>query len=122
MKKLFLAANLAFYCLNFSTLAIPAHFQTAIDKATDAPTKVTFHGVKKLPDHEIYTIIQGIKTPIKENSERTFITDSIPFPSEFRLSGTDKKTLYYFLENLQQILLSDIRQVPFNSMMKPKQF
>ena len=65
MKKLFLAAHLAVLSITQPIFA----FNTVVQATNDKPTKVTFHGVYKIPDHEIYTIVKGIRTPIKESAE-----------------------------------------------------
>ncbi|MDI9868896.1 hypothetical protein [Flectobacillus roseus] len=65
MKKLFLAAHLAVLSITQPIFA----FNTVVQATNDKPTKVTFHGVYKIPDHEIYTIVKGIRTAIKESSE-----------------------------------------------------
>lgn len=65
MKKLFLAAHLALLSITQPILA----FNSVVQATNDKPTKVTFHGVYKIPEHEIYTIIKGIRTPIKESAE-----------------------------------------------------
>ena len=65
MKKLIIAANMVFFSASNPIFANIPLQQTVSDK----PMKVTFHGVYKIPDHEIYTILKGIKTPIKESSE-----------------------------------------------------
>ncbi|MDI9864386.1 hypothetical protein QM480_08615 [Flectobacillus sp. DC10W] len=65
MKKLFLAAHLVVLSTTQSTFS----FSAVIQATNDKPTKVIFHGVYKIPDHEIYTILKGIRTPINESSQ-----------------------------------------------------